>query len=69
MVALTLPDGNKRAFDGPVSGADAAAAIGRGLAKAALAIRVNHKIFKGIPVRAAGAARRGLGHGDAPGFP
>ena len=45
MVALTLPDGNKRAFDGPVSGADAAAAIGRGLAKAALAIRVNGALW------------------------
>src|SRR5919108_5630112 len=41
MVAITLPDGNVRQFDGPVSGADVAAAIGPGLAKAALAIKVD----------------------------
>jgi threonyl-tRNA synthetase len=41
MVAITLPDGNQRQFDGPVSGADVAAAIGPGLAKAALAIKVD----------------------------
>ena len=40
MVAITLPDGSIRPFDGPVSGADLAADIGPGLAKAALAIRV-----------------------------
>ena len=40
MVAITLPDGSKREFDKPVSGADVAADIGPGLAKAALAIRV-----------------------------
>ena len=40
MVAITLPDGNVRQFDGPVSGADIAADIGPGLAKAALAIRL-----------------------------
>ncbi len=41
MVAITLPDGNQRQFDGPVSGADIAAAIGPGLAKAALAVKVD----------------------------
>src|SRR5215470_17250547 len=41
MVAITLPDGNVRRFDGPVSGAEVAAAIGPGLAKAALAIKVD----------------------------
>ena len=41
MVKLTLPDGSQRDYDGPVSGADVAADIGPGLAKAALAIRVN----------------------------
>ena len=41
MVAITLPDGNVRRFDGPVAGADIAAAIGPGLAKAALAIKVD----------------------------
>jgi threonyl-tRNA synthetase len=41
MVAITLPDGSVRRFDGPVVGADIAAAIGPGLAKAALAIKVD----------------------------
>lgn len=40
MVAITLPDGSVRNFDGPVSGAELAADIGPGLAKAALAVRV-----------------------------
>ena len=40
MVAITLPDGSKREFDKPVSGADVAADIGPSLAKAALAVRV-----------------------------
>ena len=40
MVAITLPDGSKRDYDGSVSGADVAADIGPGLAKAALAIRI-----------------------------
>lgn len=41
MVAITLPDGSARTFDGPVTGADVAADIGPGLAKAALAIRLD----------------------------
>jgi len=41
MVAITLPDGNVRRFDGPVTGAAIAAAIGPGLAKAALAVKVD----------------------------
>ena len=45
MVAITLPDGNVREFDGPVSGADVSAAIGPGLAKAALVIRVNGELW------------------------
>ncbi len=40
MVAITLPDGSVRAFDGPVTGLDVAAAIGPGLAKDALAVKV-----------------------------
>jgi threonyl-tRNA synthetase len=44
MVAITLPDGNVRRFDHPVSGAEIAAAIGPGLAKAALAIKVDGKV-------------------------
>ena len=41
MVAITLPDGSVRNFDGPVSGAGLAADIGLGLAKAALAVKVD----------------------------
>lgn len=40
MVAIILPDGSRRDYDGSVSGADVAADIGPGLAKAALAVRV-----------------------------
>ena len=40
MVAITLPDGSVRKFDNPVSGAELAASIGPGLAKAALALTV-----------------------------
>ena len=41
MVAITLPDGSVRRYDKPVTGADVAADIGPGLAKAALAVRIN----------------------------
>ena len=44
MVTITLPDGSFRSFDNPVSGADLAADIGPGLAKAALAIRVGGEL-------------------------
>ena len=40
-VKLTLPDGSVREFPGPVTGFDVAAEIGSGLAKAALAIRLD----------------------------
>ena len=40
-VVVTLPDGKSREFPGPTSGADIAAAIGPGLAKAAIAMRVD----------------------------
>ncbi len=40
-VTITLPDGKTRAFAGPVTGAEIAAAIGPGLAKAAAVIRVD----------------------------
>jgi threonyl-tRNA synthetase len=40
-IAVTLPDGKSLEFAGPVTGADIAAAIGPGLAKAALAMRVD----------------------------
>ena len=41
MVAITLPDGSVRKFDGPIAGGALAAEIGPGLAKAALAIKVD----------------------------
>lgn len=41
MPAITLPDGSVRRFDGPVTGTEVAAAIGPGLAKAALAMQVD----------------------------
>ncbi|MEY3447039.1 MAG: hypothetical protein RIR45_1794 [Pseudomonadota bacterium] len=44
MVQITLPDGSKREYPGPVSVADVAASIGAGLAKAALAGKVNGAI-------------------------
>ena len=44
MVAVTLPDGSKREFPGAVTVAQVAADIGAGLAKAALAGRVDGKL-------------------------
>ena len=44
MPAITLPDGTARRFDGPVTGTEIAAAIGPGLAKAALAMAVDGAI-------------------------
>ncbi|CCG07525.1 threonine--tRNA ligase [Pararhodospirillum photometricum] len=41
MVAITLPDGSVRQFEGPVTGLEIAQGIGPGLAKAALAITVD----------------------------
>jgi len=42
-VAVTLPDGRRLEFADPVTGGEIAAAIGPGLAKAAIAIRVDGK--------------------------
>jgi threonyl-tRNA synthetase len=44
MPAITLPDGSVRRFDGPVTGTEVAAAIGPGLAKAALAMQVDGRL-------------------------
>jgi threonyl-tRNA synthetase len=44
MPAITLPDGSVRQFESPVSVAQVAASIGAGLAKAALAGRVDDKL-------------------------
>ena len=43
MPAITLPDGSVRHFEGAVTGAEIAAAIGPGLARAALAMKVDGK--------------------------
>src|SRR5689334_23446486 len=44
MLNVRLPDGSSRQFDGPVTVAQVAASIGTGLAKAALAGKVNGKV-------------------------
>jgi threonyl-tRNA synthetase len=44
MINITLPDGSRREFEHPVSVAEVAASIGAGLAKAALAGKVDGKL-------------------------
>ncbi|MCK6441353.1 threonine--tRNA ligase [Elstera cyanobacteriorum] len=44
MIRITLPDNSVREFPGPVTGAAVAASIGAGLAKAALAIKINGEV-------------------------
>ena len=44
MINVTLPDGSVRPFDGPVTVAEVASSIGAGLAKAALAGKVDGKL-------------------------
>ena len=44
MPAITLPDGSVRNFDAPVAGTTVAAAIGPGLARAALAMKLDGKL-------------------------
>jgi threonyl-tRNA synthetase len=44
MITITLPDGSKRPFENPVSVHEVAASIGAGLAKAALAGKVDGKL-------------------------
>ncbi|MBA4261669.1 MAG: threonine--tRNA ligase [Comamonadaceae bacterium] len=44
MLHITLPDGSRREFPGPVTVAEVAASIGAGLAKAALAGKINGKV-------------------------
>ncbi|MEZ5981649.1 MAG: threonine--tRNA ligase [Parvularculaceae bacterium] len=41
MVAITLPDGSVRSFDGPVTGTDIAESISKSLAKKAIAMKVD----------------------------
>ena len=45
MVAITLPDGSVRNYDNPVSGAEIAASIGPGLAKAAMVVKVDGELW------------------------
>jgi threonyl-tRNA synthetase len=45
MPVITLPDGSQKHFDRPVSVAEVAQSIGSGLAKAALAGKVNGKLL------------------------
>ena len=44
MPAITLPDGSVRHFDAPVTGTTVAEAIGPGLARAALAMKLDGKL-------------------------
>ena len=44
MINITLPDGSKRPFEQPVTVQEVAASIGAGLAKAALAGKVDGKL-------------------------
>lgn len=44
MISITLPDGSKKEFEGPVTVKEVAASIGAGLAKAAVAGKVNGKL-------------------------
>ena len=44
MINITLPDGSVRQFDAPVSVGEVAASIGAGLAKAALAGKVDGRL-------------------------
>ncbi len=45
MPTITLPDGSQKQFPAPVTGEEIAASIGPGLAKAALAVRVDGKLL------------------------
>ncbi|MAI49465.1 MAG: threonine--tRNA ligase [Rhodospirillaceae bacterium] len=44
-VAITLPDGSLKHFNGPVTGTELAAAIGPGLEKAALALKIDGEVL------------------------
>src|SRR5271169_5261233 len=43
-IVVTLPDGKHREFGGPVTGAELAGAIGPGLAKAAIALKLDGRL-------------------------
>ena len=44
MVAITLPDGSVRQFDGPVTGTEIAENISKSLAKKSLAVKVDGEV-------------------------
>ncbi len=62
MVSIRLPDGSSRSYDHPVTVAEVAASIGPGLAKAAVAGRVDGKAGRHVPPHRAGR-RAGDRHG------
>ncbi|HEX7970523.1 MAG TPA: threonine--tRNA ligase, partial [Stellaceae bacterium] len=64
-IAITLPDGKVRRFPGPVTGAEIAAAIGPGLAKAALAMKVDGEV-KDLAARLDHDARVAIVTRDSP---
>lgn len=65
MPAITLPDGSIRRFDGPVTGTTIAADIGPGLARAALAMKVDEVLVDLSREITADAAVTFVTHKDA----
>ena len=57
MISITLPDGSRREYPGPLTAADVAASIGPGLARQALAARVDGRLVD-LSHRLVGPARR-----------
>jgi threonyl-tRNA synthetase len=68
MVQITLPDGSIRDYPGPVTVADVAMSIGAGLAKAALAGKVDGKVVDTSYVMASNAALAIITAKDADGL-
>ncbi|MFY9509360.1 MAG: threonine--tRNA ligase [Rubrivivax sp.] len=68
MVQITLPDGSRREFPGPVTVAEVAASIGAGLAKAALAGKVDGRVVDTSHSIAADAALAIVTDKDADGL-
>ncbi len=68
MITITLPDGSKREFPAPLTVADVAASIGPGLAKSALAGKVDGKLVDTSHTIAADAALAIVTDKDADGL-
>jgi threonyl-tRNA synthetase len=68
MPVITLPDGSQRSFDAPVTVAEVAASIGAGLARAALAGKVDGKLVDTSHVMAQDAALAIITERDADGL-